>query len=210
MHVKTENQLILEHANILKDKFKLKCKDRDRVIPKVFCNAKLHKPPSKTRFIADARHCTTKGLSVKVNTALQIVRENFIKYCEVIHKHTGVNCNWSISSSYEFINKLKGVEIQSMQVYNFTTLYTNLNLLEVENSLNSLMDLIFSNKNKYIGVGYKKSFFSSKKYNGYYTFDKQLIKDAINFIIYNTYIKFGHYILKQTKGIHIGGNAACH
>ena len=205
---KTENQLILEHANILKDKFKLKCKDRDRVIPKVFWNAKLHKTPSKARFIAGARHCTTKELSVKVNTALQIVKESFIKYCEVIHKHTGVNCNWSISSSYEFINKLKGVDIHSMQVYDFTTLYTNLNLMEVENSLNSLIDLIFSNKNKYICIGYKKSFFSSKKYNGYYFFDKQLIKDAINFIIYNTYIKFGHYILKQTKGIPIGGNCS--
>ena len=78
-----------------------------------------------------------------------------------------------------------------MQVYDFTTLYTNLNLEEVENFLSSLIDLIFSSKNKYICIGYDKSFISAKKYNGYYTFDRGTLKDAVKFIINNTFIKFG-------------------
>ena len=37
-----------------------------------------------------------------------------------------------------------------MQVYDFTTLYTNLNLDIVRDSLNSLIDITFSEKNKYV------------------------------------------------------------
>ena len=205
---KTENQLIQEHKNILKDEFKLTCNKKDQVIPKIFWNAKLHKAPSKARFIAGARHCTTKELSVKINKALQVIKEHFCKYCETIQKHAGINFNWSISSSYEFLEKIKSLEIWSMQVYDFTTLYTSLNLKEVEKSLFSLIDLVFSNKNKYICIGYNKSFFSKKKYKGYYTFDSRSLKDAVKFNLYNTYIKFGEYILKQTKGIPMGGNCS--
>ena len=121
-------------------------------------------------------------------------------------KQTGVKCDWSITSSFQFINKLKNIDIQFMQVNDFTTLYTNLNLKEVENSLNSLIDLIFSSKNKYICIGYDKSFISAKKYNGYFTFDKNTLKDAVTFIINNTFIKFGEFLLRQVKGIPMGGN----
>lgn len=205
---KTENELIQEHTNILRDEFKLTCNKKDQIIPKIFWNAKLHKTPSKARFISGARHCTLKELSVKINKALQVIKANFGKYCDTIQKHTGINFNWSISSSYEFLEKIKSKEIWSMQVYDFTTLYTSLNLNEVEKSLFSLIDLVFSNKNKYICIGYNKSFFAKKKYKGYYTFDSKSLKDAVKFIIYNTYIKFGEYILKQTKGIPMGGNCS--
>ena len=129
---KTENELIQEHTSILKDKFKLTCSKKDQIIPKIFWNAKLHKTPSKARFISGARHCTLKDLSVKINKALQVIKENFCKYCNTIQNHTGINFNWSISSSYEFLEKIKSKEIWSMQVYDFTTLYTSLDLNEVE------------------------------------------------------------------------------
>jgi len=95
-----------------------------------------------------------------------------------------------------------------MQVYDFTTLYTNLNLDVVRESLNSLIDLTFSEKNKYICISYDRAFFAKKKYNGYYTFDAKSIKDAIEFLLDNTYIKFAEFILIQKLGIPMGGSCS--
>ena len=80
-----------------------------------------------------------------------------------------------------------------MQVYDFSALYTNLDLNEVKKSLFELFDLLFSESNKYICIGLytKKCFFAKKKYNGFYCLDIDEFKDAIEFILQNTYITFG-------------------
>jgi len=97
-----------------------------------------------------------------------------------------------------------------MQVYDFSTLYTNLDLNEVKKSLFELFDLLFSESNKYICIGLytKKCFFAKKKYNGFYCLDIDEFKDAIEFILQNTYITFGGLILQQAKGIPMGGNCS--
>ena len=204
----SEDTIIREHYNIIKDKFNIISNKNEQTIPKIFWNAKLHKSPYKARFIAGARRCTTKRLSMKINKALQVIQNSFTKYCKTIYSHTGINFNWSISSSLDFIKKLNAVEIWSMQVYDFTTLYTNLELKEVENSIFGLIDLLYSSHNKFICIGYQKSFFSKKKYKGYFCLDAPTLKEAITFIINNTFISFGHFILKQVKGIPMGGNCS--
>ena len=96
----------------------------------------------------------------------------------------------------------------SLQVYDISTLYTNLDLHEVKKSL---FELLFSESNKYICIGLfktKKSFFAKKKYNGYYCLDINEFKDAVEFILQNTYITFGGLVLQQAKGIPMGGNCS--
>ena len=205
---RNENDIIKEHINIIKNQFNIICPEKEQVVPKIFWNAKLHKSPYKARFIAGARLCTTKRLSVKINKALQVVKNSFFRYCKAIYRHTGINFDWSISSSLEFLKRLNALEIWSMQVFDFTTLYTSLDLKEVENALFGLIDLLFSSHNKYICIGFQKSFFSKKKYRGYYSFDNQSLKHALKFIINNTFIAFGGYILNQVKGIPMGGNCS--
>ena len=71
-----------------------------------------------------------------------------------------------------------------------------------------MVDLLFSPTNKYICIGYKKSFFSKKKYRGYNCFDIVTFKEAIHFIINNTFVTFGGFVLQQTKGIPMGGSCS--
>jgi hypothetical protein len=97
-----------------------------------------------------------------------------------------------------------------MQVYDFTTLYTKLDLNEVETMINEVIELIFSESNKYIYISKRedKSFFSKKTYDSYHCFDKEDLKKAVKFIIFNTYIIFGGMVFIQTKGIPMGGNSS--
>ena len=207
---RTEDDIISSHCDIMSGEFGIEVTDDNKCIPKIFWNPKLHKTPYKARFIAGASNCTTKQLSVYVNKALKVVREYFSKYCSAMYKNSGVNCNWSINSSAQFMQKLQSIDVFNIQVYDFTTLYTNLDLGVVEKLLFEMIDLLFSSTNKYICISKfeDKSFFSKKVYNNYYCFDSELLKQAIRFLLQNTFVSFGNIILRQTKGIPMGGNSS--
>ena len=207
---RTEDDIISSHCDIMSGEFGIEVSDDNKCIPKIFWNPKLHKTPYKARFIAGASNCTTKQLSVYVNKALKVVREYFSRYCSTVYKNSGVNCNWSINSSAQFMQKLQSIDVFNIQVYDFTTLYTNLDLGVVEKLLSEMIDLLFSNTNKYICISKfeDKSFFSKKVYNNYYCFDSEMLKKAIKFLLQNTFVSFGNIILRQTKGIPMGGNSS--
>ena len=204
----TPKEIIDKHTKEMKNIFKITIGEKDQIIPKMFWNAKLHKVPFKARFIAGARRSTTKKLAIRINNGLKVLKQSFVKYCEAIRRHTGINYHWSISSSEEFVEKLKDIDIWSMEVFDFTTLYTKLDLQEVINSLYGIINLLFSPTNKYICIGYKKSFFSKKKYRGYHCFDNVTFKEAICFIVSNTFVSFGGIVLQQIKGIPMGGSCS--
>ena len=97
------------------------------------------------------------------------------------------------------------------KVYDFTTLYTRLDLIEVENMINEVVDLIFSDRNRYICISKRDSntcFFSNKTYDSHACFSQDDLKEAVKFIIYNTYVVFGGIVFIQTKGIPMGGNSS--
>ena len=62
--------------------------------------------------------------------------------------------------------------------------------------------------NKYIALNryLKKLWFSNSDNRNNYSIQK--LKDAIKYLLFNSYVKFGPYIFKQTKGIPMGGNAS--
>ena len=192
----------------MKDGFCINCLVDNLRIPNIFWNPKLHKNPYKPRFIAGAKHSVTKELETLLNKGLQVFKSHFGRYCKAIFHRTGINCNWSIRSSLEFLDRIKHLEIWSMQVYEFSTLYTSLDLKDVENTLSDLCDLLFSPRHKYICINPYKAFFSTKKYNGYTCFDKALFKKAISFILNNTFVAFAGFVLKQTRGIPMGGSCS--
>ena len=200
--------VIRDTAIKLRDTFNINCGDANRRIPNIFWNPKLHKNPYKPRFIAGARKSISKELEGLMNKGMQVLKANFKRYCASIFRRTGLNFDWSINSSSEFLNKIKSLDIWSMRVYDFSTLYTNLNLQDVEASLFDLCNLLFNKQYKYICVRSSKAFFSCKKYNGFYCFDKELFKKAISFILNNTYVCFAGFILKQSKGIPMGGGCS--
>ena len=53
-----------------------------------------------------------------------------------------------------------------------------------------------------------KAFWSHTDKGSYKSFNLQHLLDALEFILNNTYIKFGQQLFLQTKGIPMGGNAS--
>ena len=122
--------MISEHQEVLVNNFGIKCKEVNLCISRLFWIPKLHNDPYKYRFIAGARQCSTKQLAVIVNSGLQVVREQFRKYCLAIEKNSGSNTFWSINSSFEFLDRMRCLNIKSVEVFDFSTLYTKLDKYE--------------------------------------------------------------------------------
>ena len=63
---KSLQDIISEHQEVLVNNFSIKCKEVNPCIRRLFW---IHKNPYKYRFIAGARQCSTKKLSVIVNSS---------------------------------------------------------------------------------------------------------------------------------------------
>ena len=195
----------------LKTKFDVDVNQDNHRLPRIFWNPKLHKCPYKARFIAGARKCITKPLNIVINSALKLLRDFFKKYCNSIFNNCSVNPFWSIESSTQFLDTIRSTIIYNIQVYDFTTLYTNLDLTEVEKMIGEIIQLIYSERNKYICIAkynHKQCFFASKKYDNHFCFSADDLLEAVKYIINNTYIVFGGTVFRQMKGIPMGGNSS--
>ena len=63
----------------------------------------------------------------------------------------------------EFLDKINGVNVHTLQVFDFSTLYTSLDHREILRHIFELLDLVFnSHSRKYICIGWDKAFFSKK------------------------------------------------
>ena len=57
-------------------------------------------------------------------------------------------------------------------------------------------------------VRFDRAFFSENKYSSFHCFDKQKFEDAVNFILFNTFVRFYEIMFQQVKGIPMGGNCS--
>ena len=205
------DNLVSNHADVLKEDFNITLKESDRNIPLMYWISKQHKNPYKFRFISGASHCTTKPLSVELSFILKLIKQHFKNYCQKIHKNTGLQMYWSVDNSLDCLKKFNRVEASSIHTYDFSTLYTNLPLHDVLERLTELICRMFKNANSlYISVNSftKKAFWSNERKKGSKSYTMHQVLDALEFILFNTYVRFGEYIFLQTRGIPMGGNAS--
>ena len=132
-----------------------------------------------------------------------------MNYCKVIQKRTVISIFWSVDNSLEFIDKVSDIKTaHSIKTFDFSILCTNLPLEVIYGSLKSLIIKMFANsKSIAILVNSYRKRHSGSSYPVYRecTIDKLL--EALEIILFNTYIQFNGTVFKQILGIPMGGNA---
>ena len=113
------------HCNHLALKFSVCVKERQDRLSPMYWLPKLHKRPSKARFIVNSNSCTTPELSKLLTSCLTAVKNHVIRYCEKVYERSGKNLFWPIKISGEVLYKLKskGFRATSLSTYDFSTLY---------------------------------------------------------------------------------------
>ena len=98
---------------------------------------------------------------------------------------------------------------RNIVTYDFTTLYTKLEHCDILDCINFVIDLAFKKgKFKYISVYNKSANWCNKPKTNTFTFDCCSLKEAIKFILSNSYFSIGSRCFKQIIGIPIGIDCA--
>ena len=98
------------------------------------------------------------------------------------------------------MSEIKNVNAHSVYTFDFSTLYTDLPLIDIHDKLTKLIKKMYQNAiahyilvNTYTG----KAFWSHTGKGSYKSFSLQHLLDALEYILNNTYIKFGQQLFLQ-------------
>ena len=142
---------------------------------------------------------------------MKCIKNHFKAYCGIIYKYTGISVYWSVDNSLQCIDKLNKLKANSVHTFDFSTLYTNLPLAEIYNSLESLIIKMFKNSGYHyilVNTFSNKAFWAASTLPGYKVFTLDKVLTSLHWILFNTYVCFGHKLFHQTKGIPMGGNCS--
>ena len=110
----------MEKHNTKLDKSQLK-------LPFLYWIPKMHKNPSKQRYIAASHSCTTKPLSKMITYCLKLIQRTHNNYWKTIAKNSGYNRMWIVENSVEVMQKIidnKREPARNVRTYDFSTLCT--------------------------------------------------------------------------------------
>ena len=179
--------------------------------PLIYWNPKFHKNPVKFRPIAGSKNKVLCPMEKVIGKILKHFTNHFIAYCRVCERQSGHKHYFSIKNSSEMrtiLSNLNG-KATSLDAFDFSNLYTNFEHDEIIERLSWLIDLLLDNAGKERIVVHKND--HNVAYidrdvdsNECWTFNRIELKNAISFLIKNTYVRFGSLILQQIKGIPMG------
>lgn len=203
------NTLIKQHIDISL-KYGVTVPESDNKLAKIFCVPKLHKTPYKFRFIAGAKNCSTKPLSLFLASVLKKLKSHFYNYCAAASRSMGFMPYWSTTGSLQVLQSIRNVnQVKHITTADFSTLYTSLPHDIIRKELNYLVSLMFANADKkFLCMGYKSQFYSDTYDSKYTCLSKFDVFELIDIIISNTYVTFGDFIFRQVSGVPMGGNAS--
>jgi len=183
-------------------------------LPIIFATGKLHKNPYKARFIASSRQCSTKRLSVLLSNILSHFRKHLAQYCKTIETRTGVRAFWSVDGSLQVINKMQQKKAaHHVTTADFSTLYTSLPHSKIRLNMFKLIDLLFRNSGQpLLAVMNNKErtcrFTSDKPQGCIIVLNAFEIRQLLEHVLTNAFVKFAGFTFRQTTGIPMGTNCS--
>lgn len=205
-----------QHMQLYK-KFSIETHEDYHEIPVLYGIPKLHKNPIKFRFISGAAKATTKPLAKLLLKILTHMKKHFANYCKTAETRSNTKNYFSINNSMDVINKFsnKNAKIKSMAAYDFSTLYTKMTHNSILNTMFELIDMLFQNAGTDKIITSKSLDFGSTYYtknaisnNSNIVMHKNEIKDLLQTVLYESYIRIADQIYRQIAGVPMGGNSS--
>ena len=175
----------------------------------------MHKKPSKQRFIAASKACSTKVLSTVLTKCLKLVQQQHSRYCKAIENFSGFDRFWIVDNStsiVELINKSNLSSVKDVKTYDFSTLYTNIPHSELKRAMAWVIKKAFTGQGKkYINVQKTRTCWSDSKMKpreGNWQVTKKELLDMVFYLIDNIYVTCGDKVFRQIIGIPMGTDCA--
>jgi hypothetical protein len=209
---KLSDGIIQEHLDFMQ-KNKIQVSDKQIQLPFLMWIPKMHKKPSKQRYIAVSNSCTTKPLSSTITTALRLIETSHRKYCARIQQYTGINMMWIIKNSQAINQTISDINARksarNVDTHDFATLYTSIPHDKLKTKIRWVVEKAFHGSNRKFMTFYKDSarwtVNPSKKH---LSVDCETLINWIEWLIDNVYVTFGAHVFRQIIGIPMGTDCA--
>ena len=209
----SKDDIIKKHANHLRKNFNVSLNENDKCLPSIYWLPKLHKKPTKARFIIAAPQCSLKPLTKAITKVFKLIFHQIEAYNNKCHFFSGVKTFWTVQNNkpvIDSINKLnKRNKACRVSTFDFSTLYTKIPHNKLLHVLNNLIDFCFN--------GGGKSFIAVDRYSAKWVdefdkkkfmFTKASLKKSVKYILNNCFFSFGNKIFQQVIGIPMGSDPA--
>ena len=193
-------------------KHKFSLEQSQQLLPFLLWVPKMHKSPSKQRYIADSHCCTTKPLSASIAKCLKLVQHAHSNYCKAIKHTTGFNRMWIVDNSMEVLGIIEDYSkkhiIKDINTWDFSTLYTTLPHNKLKTALEWVITKCFNaSSRKFIRIFDKYATWSRTRGKGR-AWGKSDLINHINWLVDNIYVICGDKIFRQVIGIPMGTDCA--
>ena len=143
-------------------------------------------------------------LSKYFSKALKVILKHMKFYSNTVSQRANLNYHWIVENSLEFMDRIKNKNLQHMETYDFSTLYTALPHPEIKRNFNKIFQKVYSRENKqFINVNINGAYFSSISKNNCCSFRVTDMMDILEFILDNIFVKYGRKVIKQEVGVPI-------
>ena len=119
--VKQVSQEIVDTHELESKKFGVNIDEKQNQLPILYWIPKMHKNPSKQRFIAASRSCTTKNISSLISKCLKLIQKAHQVYCDRIKNYSGYNLFWIVDNSLGVHKLLQQCDTKAKNVVTFYT-----------------------------------------------------------------------------------------
>ena len=209
-------EIIDKHKREMKNQFGLGIDEDNMSLPGMYWSPKMHKTPSKARFIVAASSCTLKPLARKLTSIFKVFQRQVQNFHLKGRFFSGVKHFWVIQDKQPVIKSIKNINkrrcAKSISTYDFSTLYTKIPHDKLKDVLHKITDFCWEGcKNVKIRVNDQGAFWSKgigRNKDKELEFSHNQVKNAITYLLDNCYFQVGNSVFKQNIGIPMGSDPA--
>ena len=218
----TYKNLKIKQSNVVKrhvqymSKHNIKIEDDQKRLPFLYWIPKMHKTPSKQRYIAASHSCSTKPLSKMITYCLKLIQQTHTNYCKTIAKNRGYNRMWIVDNSIKVLEELRKFNddnlAKNIRTYDFSTLYTSIPHKDLKREIAWVISESFNNDTRrfiHIDVWNKRARWSKTRGKEEdLVWNKDELISHVKWLIDNIYVVCGDSLFKQDIGIPMGTDCA--
>ena len=215
ININLSEEEIFEKHRLYYEKLEISYLDEFRKFPYLYWISKMHKNPSKFRFITCGIATSVEHLSKIITPCLKTLVKSAKKRARYKNAFKPYNDFFIVDDRQEIINFIDNSNFhrkrggsKNIRTYDFSNLYTSIPHQKLKCNIHKFVEDTFQAAGKlFINVKNNKAFLSNKIGNGI-TFNARQLVEAISFIIDNSYITFNGYLYQQVIGIPMGTSCA--
>ena len=187
--------------------------DSQKTLPFLYWIPKMHKNPSKQRYIAASHSCSTKPLSKMITYCLKLIQTTCANFCRTIKKTRGYNRNWIVDNSVEVLKQIthcnKYKKVKNIRTYDFSTLYTSIPHKSLKSQMVWVINQCFNESSrKFIKIEKNSANWTKTRGTHTVTWSKQQLICQVKYLIQNIYVTCGDSLFRQVIGIPMGTDCA--